>query len=282
MELFHPAQELTEGYRCIISPRNSPLRWLELGRLYLPHGAVPYYHETGDQEVMVVVLGGTGRVEVGRQGGGSVSYDLSRRDVFSERATMVYIPPNHGLRVTCGSAGLDVCLFRAPADRPTTPFLIGPKEIEHRSVGQANWRRDVYLATQRQMPIQRLIVGETVTPPGNWSSYPAHKHDVVSAEGERPFEELFFYLVKPRQGYGIQQLYDSPEKERGLDATYVVRDGDALAIPHGYHPVVAAAGYQLYYLWALAGETLDYGTWSDDPTHAWLRDCEPILSELDR
>ena len=282
MRLFCPAGELVEGYQLIVSPQNSPLKWLEFGRLRLWEKSKPYLGDSYDQEILLVILSGIGRVTVEAQEKKPVVYDLSRRDVFSEKATLIYIPPHHHFEVISHSASFDAGLFKAPATKKADPFMIKPDDVEYRSVGVANWRRDVYLATQEEMPIERLIAGETVTPPGHWSSYPPHKHDVISSEGERPYEEVFFYLVKPRQGYGIQQLYDSPEKEDGLNEVYVVREGDVLAIPRGYHPAVAGAGYQLYYLWALAGEAREYGTWSDDPLHVWLRDCEPIVAERER
>jgi 5-deoxy-glucuronate isomerase len=278
MGLFFRCGELKNGYQCIVSPQNTALNWLEFGRLRVTPEQ-PYHGTSAQQEIMLVILSGRGHVEVERAGQKSVTYHVSRRDVFADRATLVYVPADHRFAVASDSRLLDAGVFKAPASRAGQPFLIAPDEVEYRSVGVANWRRDVYLATQPQMPIERLIVGETMTPPGHWSSYPPHKHDVVSSRGERPYEEVFFYLVKPRHGYGLQQLYDAPDREPCLDEVYVVRDGDVLAIPHGYHPAVAGAGYRLYYLWALAGQAREYGTWGDDPVHSWLRDCEPIIAE---
>jgi len=61
---------------------------------------------------------------------------------------------------------------------------------------------------------------------------------------------------------------------------YVIENNDTVVIPRGYHPVVAAPGYQLYYLWILAGKERRYGAWSDDPRHKWIRDVEPIIMEM--
>ena len=91
------------------------------------------------------------------------------------------------------------------------------------------------------------MVGETFNPPGNWSSYPPHKHD--GRDGEPVLEEVYYYRVDPAHGFGQQMLYT----EDGECVTHTVRDGDAVLLPYGYHPVSAPPGYQLYYLWGLAG-----------------------------
>jgi 5-deoxy-glucuronate isomerase len=123
---------------------------------------------------------------------------------------------------------------------------------------------------------QNLIVGETINPPGNWSSSPPHKHDVDDLPMESKLEEVYFYKLKPQQGFGLQRIYSD---DGDLDEAYVIRDGDTVAFPRGYHPVVAAPGYQLYYLWVLAGEKRIMCP-NDDPDHAWVKDTEPIISEI--
>jgi len=125
---------------------------------------------------------------------------------------------------------------------------------------------------------QRLLVGETLNPPGNWSSYPPHKHD-RKAPSEAPLEEVYFFKIKPPHGFGLQRIYTSPEDENPFDEVFLLENDDTVVIPRGYHPVVAAPGYQLYYLWVLAGEERKYGAWSDDPNHRWLRNCEPMINE---
>ena len=92
--------------------------------------------------------------------------------------------------------------------------------------------------------------------------------------GEAPYEEIYYFRVKPSQGFGIQRVYTSEGDQAPLDEVYVVEDGDTVALPRGYHPVAAAPGYELYYLWALAGEGREFGAWSDDPRHAWVRNLE--------
>ena len=95
-------------------------------------------------------------------------------------------------------------------------------------------------------------------------------------------EEVYYYLTRPVGGFGLQMLYTAPGHPEPIDDVYRVESGDLLVIPRGYHPVVAAAGYELYYLWAMAGEQSRYGAWSDDPTHAWVREREHELFESGR
>jgi len=135
----------------------------------------------------------------------------------------------------------------------------------------------VQTAVGSNVDADRLLVGETFNPPGNWSSYPPHKHDTLNPPLEAPAEEIYFFLVSPPQGWGIQRIYTAPDHPEPLDEVYVVQDGDATILPRGYHPVCAAAGYRLYYLWGIAGEERRYGAWTDDPAHAWVKAAEPLL-----
>ena len=89
-------------------------------------------------------------------------------------------------------------------------------------------------------------------------------------------EEVYFFKIKPQQGFGIQRIYSD---DRSIDSTYLLQDNDTVAIPEGYHPVVAAPGYRLYYLWILAGEKRILKM-RDDPQHTWLKNAEPVLAEL--
>ena len=279
MNLLYRSKEPVDGYWAIVSPSNSPLQKLEFGLVRLSHEGLPYANHSGTQEIALVLLHGSGRVEVESGANEPITYELAgRRDVFIEMATMVYRPPETGYRIISHSEAFEAGVFKAPASQTTASFVIPPDEIKSRLVGAGNWRRNVIEITRNDMPIERLIVGETISPPGNWSSYPPHKHDEWTPDGEAPYEEVFHYRVKPKGGYGIQQLYDAPGRESALDEVYVVRNGDTLAIPHGYHPIVAAGGYQVYYLWALSGDARVYAAWSDDPAHSWIRGCEPILN----
>ncbi|MFQ6058045.1 MAG: 5-deoxy-glucuronate isomerase [Anaerolineae bacterium] len=290
MNLLIKNNGFQEGYVEIASPRNSPLQELEFGRLQLLAQGKPYTDHTGGYEVVLNILTGRADVEVEGQGESCAYRNIGwRDDVFSAPPTMVYLPPGTTYRVVARSYQLDVAVAKAPVTgggqpREThssqgQPALIRPSDVEVISVGAANWRRRVNLGSVEEGPTQRLMVGETINPPGNWSSYPPHKHDTDNPPAEGRFEEVYFYLTRPEVGFGIQRVYTRSDGDDALDEVYVVENGDTVVLPCGYHPVVAAPGYQLYYFWAMLGREKRYRAWSDDPVHAWMRHAEPMLLE---
>jgi 5-deoxy-glucuronate isomerase len=110
------------------------------------------------------------------------------------------------------------------------------------------------------------VIGETYNPSGNWSSYPPHKHEREVPGLESKHEEVYYFRMNPAQGFALMRLY----QDEGRDQAVVVEDGDTVLLPNGYHPVVAAPGYQAYYLWILAGEKRAL-LMHDDPKHAWVK-----------
>ena len=124
------------------------------------------------------------------------------------------------------------------------------------------------------MPAQRLLVGETFNAAGQWSSFPPHKHD--GGDGEPALEEVYYYRFDRPDGFGFQGLYEHADPERdGSERAVFLRHGAVVGIPRGYHPVCAAPGYRLYYLWALstaAGTPRGLALY-EDPAHRWLHDA---------
>ena len=270
---------LKRGYTRIVSPENSELKYIEFGRLFLPEKNERYEGETGDREAVLTIFGGKCSVQV-KTATQEVSYNSigDRRDVFSGKPTMVYLPPNVEYHIIAETA-VEIGVSMAPSNSNSPPILVKPKDVIESQVGAWNWRRTVYTSIGENVKAQRLLVGETLNPPGNWSSYPPHKHDEKGLS-EVPLEEVYFFKVKPPHGFGLQRIYTSPEDDEPFDEIFLIENDDAVVIPRGYHPVVAAPGYQLYYLWVLAGEDRRYGAWSDDPRHRWLKDCESIINEI--
>ena len=130
--------------------------------------------------------------------------------------------------------------------------------------GAANFKRNYHqiltLASQPDLPARRLIVGETFTPSGNWSTYPPHKHQVDDLPREAYHEEMYYFKVNPADGFGICHYYN----EEGEEENFTVRDNSIHMMPRGYHTVVSAPGYTTYYLWFLAGNQRVQAT-VDDP-----------------
>lgn len=278
MRLHFKHQQPQEGFRLIVSPKNSPLKWQTFGLLRLGEAGRRYEDNVEDTEAILTLLGGKALIQVEESSGKSTGFQLGpRRDPFEERATMVYVPPGARYRVTSETANFIAAIHTAPAIEKGTPFLIEPDTLEQVSTGAGNWRRDVCVCTPPDVPVQRFIIGETINPPGNWSSYPPHKHDEDIPPYEAPYEEVYYFLTKPPQGFGVIRIYDPMGRENAMDEAYVIQNGDTFVLPRGYHPVAAAPGYQLYYLFSLVGETREYAAWSDDPDHAWIRNVEVML-----
>jgi len=218
----------------------------------------------GDREATFVVLKGQCNFEVG----GS-RYDRvgERANPFEGKAYAVYAPAGASYGVEAiTSTEIAVCL--AKADVQKAPCLITPDKVKERIVGKDNWQRSVYDIVDASVDACHLLVGETINPPGNWSSAPPHRHDVDNLPEESNLEEAYFFRVDPPQGFGVIRLYTD---DLSLDEIYSVRDDDLVLIPEGYHPVGALAGYKVYYLWMLAGEKRILKP-RDDPHHAWIKD----------
>ena len=184
---------------------------------------------------------------------------------------MFYLPPHSTFRTQADSESADLGLFSAASESTTPPAVLAG--ITTVAAGKANWQRTVYTALGEAFPAERLLAGETLNPPGNWSSYPPHKHDRRSPPSEVPMEEVYFFRIDPPQGFGFIWTYTAEDDQNGFSNVFVVQDGDTVLLPKGYHPVVAAPGYKLHYTWVLAGEARRYGAWSDDPRHAWVKNA---------
>jgi 5-deoxy-glucuronate isomerase len=216
-----------------------------------------------DEETVIVLQQGTGAFAAG-----GARWPVSRKDVFIERATALYLPPGVELTVTA-DAPLEAVLMSTPAPGGGEPALLKPDEVRVNARGRANYSREVHDIFVTDPHVQRLMIGETFNPPGNWSSYPPHKHD--GRDGEPTLEEVYYYRIDPPQGFGQQMLYTND----GEAITHVVHDGDAVLLPYGYHPVSSPPGYRLYYLWGMAGEQRKLAL-HEDPAHKWIHEAKQI------
>ena len=219
--------------------------------------------DTAARELAIVVLGGRCSIESSR---GAWSNLGGRANVFDGRPYTLYLPPHTAFRVS-SEGGCDLALCYAKAEGTYEPRLVTPDEIEVEIRGGGNATRQIHHMIRPAFPAHRLLVVEVYTPAGNWSSYPPHKHDVHNPPHEVDLEEIYYYRIRRPEGYAIQKVYT---KDRRIDATLTVRDGELVLVPEGYHPVVAAHGYDVYDLNALAGSARSMAA-SDDPDYAWVR-----------
>ncbi len=215
------------------------------------------------QELGIVVLGGVCSVKSSRGEWHKVG---GRKSVFDGLPYTVYLPVHTTFTVTAETdCDLAFCYCRAEEEYPAR--LITPDEVSIEIRGGGNATRQIHDMIPPSFPAHRLIVVEVFTPAGNWSSYPPHKHDVHNPPGEVDLEEIYYYRIDKPEGYAIQKLYTP---DRRIDETLTVRDGELVLVKEGYHPVVAAHGYNVYYLNALAGTARSLAA-SDDPQYAWVR-----------
>lgn len=270
---LHFSKDLAKGYNPLVESGESGLTYLDLGIVVL-EDEESFGEDTVNNEVGLIILTGKCTVEVRDKIFPAIG---GRPDVFSGNAYAVYIPCKNSFSITAlGSA--EVAVVKAPSDLESEARLIKPEDVLSRSVGKLNWRRDVKDIIDLRTEAKHLVIGETINPPGNWSSAPPHRHDYDRLPEEVNMEEVYFYKVKPKGGFGMQRIY---KPDGSVEQAFVVQENDAVAIPEGFHPVVAAPGYSLYYLWALAGEQRILRPY-DDPQHSWLKNAEPIIGEMEK
>ncbi|SOD73718.1 5-deoxyglucuronate isomerase [Jatrophihabitans sp. GAS493] len=245
--------------------------------------------ETGGAEFFVLPLAGSLRVTVaGPNGESAETFDLAgRTSVFTSVTDFLYVGRDSSATMTSlSSTGAEVALPSARCDT-RRPARYGPADgvrVEVRGAGAAS-RQVINFGTPGVWDhAEKLICCELLTPPGNWSSYPPHKHD-ATAGCSVVNEEIYYYRVAgvdqvtpDRQGFGFHRTYTGDEHSSAgltsLDETLVVRDGDVVLVPHGYHgPCIAAPGYPMYYLNVMAGPGAERSmAFCDDSAHAWIRD----------
>lgn len=256
-----------KGHVPVIRRGDGGLRRISFDVLFLNKG-MAYREKTGSNEVCLVVLGGRCTVEADGKTWKNIG---KRKDVFDGRAAAVYVPAGSDLRVVAGRGPVEVAVCRVKADRKTKAAYIPPEKVKVVSRGRDNWSRTVHDIVDQDVDASNMLVGETFSPPGNWSSAPPHRHDVDDPPRETNHEEIYFFKVKPAQGFMVIRLYTD---DRSLDETYTVENNDTVIIPEGYHPVASGPGYEGYYLWILAGRERTVCT-HDDPRHAWLKKEKP-------
>lgn len=202
-----------------------------------------------------------------------------RESVFAGPADVLYTGINTTLSLTAPTGGrVAVALAPAKQHYPTRLITSGQIPVELRGAG--NCSRQVHnFGTPAALEADRFIVCEVITPAGNWSSYPPHKHD-EEKDGETSLEEIYYFETQLAAGMpapsatdpiGYARVYASDE--RPIDVNTEVRTGDVVLVPYGWHgPAMAAPGYDLYYLNVMAGpgRVRDWLI-SDDPHHGWIR-----------
>lgn len=262
--LYRPAGSATgPGYAVDITPDSAGWGFCGLRVLGLPPGGEHRLH-TGGDEVIVLPLAGSGAVTAD----GHTAELAGRASVFAGPSDLAYVPRDSELVLhSPGGGRFALASARAGRRLPFRYVAAGEVPVELRGAGAAS--RQVHnFGTPGVLDADRLIACEVLTPSGNWSSFPPHKHD-EQRPGESALEEIYYFEVA-RDGMAYQRVYGTPE--RPVDVLAEVRTGDVVLIPHGWHgPSMAVPGYDLYYLNVMAGPGERAWLICDDPAHAWVR-----------
>lgn len=252
----------------------NPCQLLDFNLLALKDGD-SFTGSSDDREILAVILGGKAKFTVAGKEFGVLG---ERPDVFSGKPYSVYIPAGSDYAIEA-QGEVEIALASAPSDEEIEPYVIDPSQIATGAWGGANFKRYYHqiltTAAQPDLPARRLIVGETFTPSGNWSTYPPHKHEEDDLPNEAFHEEMYYFRVDPAEGFGICVYYN----DDGEEENFTIRDNSIHMMDKGYHTVVSAPGYTTYYLWFLAGNQRAQAV-VNDPVVGWVGETVPTLKKL--
>jgi 5-deoxy-glucuronate isomerase len=216
-----------------------------------------------NREACLVLV--TGKAQI-RAGGSDFGLLGKRMSPFDGLPAAVYSPGGAKWEVTAQTA-VELAVCTAPDTvRNLEARVIAKENLSHETRGKGSNTRHVVNILPEGEPAQSLLVVEVVTPGGNTSSYPPHKHDVDDLPRESLLEETYYHRINPPQGFAFQRVYTD---DRSLDEAMAVEDGDVVLVPRGYHPCATCHGYDLYYLNVMAGPVR---TWKfhNAREHEWL------------
>ena len=222
------------GRHISVTPDNSSMRHLQYGRIQLSGSHPTESFSTGNRETGLICLSGEATVTVENEELSLGQYDA------------VYIPRDSFVGITT-TTSVDLAEFSADVSKRYPLQVVRFSQISSDpglkfSTGGSGCRRHLNMLLAKNIEAGRLIVGFTDSDPGNWTSWPPHEHAAM-------LEEIYVYFNMPDPAYGIQLVYNDIEYP---EIVTVVRDGDAVLIPSGFHPNVAVPGHRICFLWAMA------------------------------
>ena len=243
------------GRHVWVQPGNTSARHLRYARIALAADDDALVFATGDHEVGLVVLSGTADVEAD-----GARYALGRYDAL-------YVPRQSVVKIRAGAGGCDVAEVAAPVSARHPVQLVRFADVQkdpslHFQAGQAPAQRDLNVLLGKNVQAGRIMAGVTFSAPGNWTSWPPHEHAQM-------LEEAYLFIDMPAPAWGVQFVYTDPRKP---ELVAVVRDGDCVLMPQGYHPNVAAPGGSINFLWMMAavreGDDRQFGVVNVQPDYA--------------
>jgi 5-deoxy-glucuronate isomerase len=220
------------GRKTFITPQNSSMQHLCYARIKLNPAVPEISFNTGSHETAIVCLSGEVEVEAGDK------FSLARYDA-------AYIP--RGSQVKIRGQAADLAEFSAEVEGDYPLQIVRYADVHadkslHFVTGGAATTRDLNILVGKNVQAGRVLAGFTISEPGNWTSWPPHEH-------AKMLEEMYVYIEMPSPGFGVQFVYTDTNEP---DLVTIVREGDAVLMPRGYHPNVSAPGHRIGFLWAMA------------------------------
>ena len=257
------------AYEVEVTPESASWGYSSLKIISLER-AGSHRFETGSDELIVLPLSGSVSVEVDD---GHCELD-GRRSVFDGPTDMAYVGIGNTVTLRSSAGGrFALCGARTKSARPLRYVAASQVPVELRGAGQSS-RQVRNFGTPESLDATKIIACEVITPAGNWSSYPAHKHDETT-DTETELEEIYYFEIARgpggQPGFGFMRTSSSPGHE--IEVLEEVQDRDIVLVPYGWHgPCVAAPGFDMYYLNVMAGPGVER-TWkiTDHPDQAWVR-----------
>jgi 5-deoxy-glucuronate isomerase len=218
-----------------VAPGSTAAKNLHYGRIILDAGDAPVRFDTGDLETGLICLRGTATVRTEGQTIELVRYDS------------LYVPRDASIEVTPGIEGCDLAEIAAPVGTRYPLQFVAFSDVQkdpglHFAAGGPGSQRELNILIGKNVNAGRILAGITFSQPGNWTSWPPHEHAAM-------LEEAYLYIDMPAPGFGVQLVYTNP---RDPELATIVREGDVVLMPAGYHPNVAAPGTAINFLWMMA------------------------------
>lgn len=238
-----------------VAPGTTAARYLHYGRIILDAGDAPVRVETGAMETGFICLKGSATVRVDGK-----SYALAKYDTL-------YVPRDTSAEVTAGSGGCDLAEISAPVAKRHPVQFVSFADVQknpglHFETGGPGAKRDLNVLIGKNVEAGRIMAGVTFSAPGNWTSWPPHEHAAM-------LEEAYLYVDMPAPTFGVQLVYTNPSEP---ELATIVREGDIVLMPAGYHPNVAAPGGSINFVWMMAANREDddrqYGVVNVQPEFA--------------
>ena len=230
----------TKGRTTAVEPGTTAARYLHYGRIILGEHDGSIRFETNDRETSLICLNGTARIAAEGK-----TYDLGRYDAL-------YVPRGASVEVAPAAGGCDIAEVSSPVERRHPVQFVAFGDVQknpglHFAAGGPGCQRELNILIGKNVEAGRLMAGVTFSAPGNWTSWPPHEHAVLA-------EEAYLYIDMPAPAFGVQLVYTN---KTDPEVATIVREGDVVLMPAGYHPNVAAPGGQINFLWMMAANRED-------------------------